>query len=81
MRELVINDIVINDDSACYVAAEVGHNHQGDLKTCMEMFHVANECGAKAVKLQKRNSLTLYTKTLYNQAYDNTNSYGKTYLV
>jgi N-acetylneuraminate synthase/sialic acid synthase len=51
----------------------------GKLDVCMEMFRVAKECGADAVKLQKRDNRSIYTKTLYNQLYDNPNSYGTTY--
>ena len=32
-RQLIIADRVIGDDSAPYVIAEIGHNHQGNLKT------------------------------------------------
>ena len=40
---------------------------------------IVQEGGAQAVKLQKRDNRALYTKALYNQPYDNRNSYGKTY--
>ena len=54
MRKLVIDNKNIQDDGDCYVIAEIGHNHQGSLATAKEMFKVAKECGADAVKLQKR---------------------------
>lgn len=79
MRELKIDGNIIRDDSNCYVIAEIGHNHQGNLETAKEMFCVAKECGADAVKLQKRDNRALYTKGLYNKPYDNENSYGATY--
>ena len=79
MRELEIDGVVINDNSHCYIIAEVGHNHQGKLETAKQMFRVARENGANAVKLQKRDNRSLYTKELYNKAYDHDNSYGKTY--
>jgi N-acetylneuraminate synthase/sialic acid synthase len=79
MRKLVIDQKTIDDASDCYVIAEIGHNHQGKLKTCMEMFKVAKECGADAVKLQKRDNKSLYTKAGYEKPYDNENSYGATY--
>lgn len=78
-RTLTIGEHEISDDGKCYVVAEVGHNHQGNLKTCMDLFRVAKECGVNAVKLQKRNNLTLYTKALYNKPYENENSFGATY--
>jgi N-acetylneuraminate synthase/sialic acid synthase len=79
MRELVIDRVVINDESHCYVIAEIGHNHQGNLDRCKEMFRLARECGAHAVKLQKRDNRSLYTREMYDKPYDNENSFGLTY--
>jgi N-acetylneuraminate synthase/sialic acid synthase len=79
MRKLTIDGKVIQDDSNCYVIAEIGHNHQGKLETAKEMFKVAKECGADAVKLQKRDNRSLFTKAGYTRPYDNPNSYGETY--
>jgi len=76
---MIIDGCAIKDDSDCYVVAEIGHNHQGNLETAKEMFRVAKECGANAVKLQKRDNRALYTKELYDRPYENRNSYGKTY--
>lgn len=78
-RQLSIEGKVINDESDSYVIAEIGHNHMGKLDVCKEMFKVAKECGADAVKLQKRNNRALFSKALYDQIYDNPNSYGHTY--
>lgn len=78
-RHLVIGNHLINDDSDCYVIAEIGHNHQGCLDTCMKMFLAAKNAGVNAVKLQKRDNKTLFTKEAYNKPYDNPNSYGGTY--
>jgi N-acetylneuraminate synthase/sialic acid synthase len=79
MRELAIEGTLIQEDGDCYIVAEIGHNHQGKLDTAKEMFRVAKECGADAVKLQKRDNRTLYTKGLYDRLYDNENSFGRTY--
>jgi len=79
MRKLTIDGKVIQDDGDCYVIAEIGHNHQGKLETAKEMFKVAKESGADAVKLQKRNNRELFTKGGYEKPYDNPNSYGETY--
>jgi N-acetylneuraminate synthase/sialic acid synthase len=79
MRKLTIEGKVIEDDSKCYVIAEIGHNHQGKLETAKEMFKIAKESGADAVKLQKRNNRELFTKAGYDKPYDNPNSYGATY--
>ncbi len=79
MRELRIDGCPISDNSDCYVIAEIGHNHQGSVDTCKEMFKVAKECGANSVKLQKRDNKTLYTREAYNKNYDSENAYGPTY--
>jgi N-acetylneuraminate synthase/sialic acid synthase len=63
----------------CYVIAEVGHNHQGNLDKARELFRQAKEAGANAVKLQKRNNKGLYTRAAFNRSYDNENSFGVTY--
>lgn len=78
-RKLVIDGTEISDDSDSYVIAEIGHNHQGKMETARELFIAAKECGANAVKLQKRDNRALYTRDMYNKAYDNENSFGETY--
>jgi len=78
-RQLVIHNHIINDDSDCYVVAEIGHNHQGSLEKAKEMFRVAKECGVNAVKLQKRDNRSLFTRALYDMPYLHENSFGSTY--
>lgn len=74
-----IGSRTIGDDTKAYVIAEVGHNHQGNLQTCMNLFKAAKEAGVDAVKLQKRDNRTLYSKAMFDRPYDNENSYGATY--
>lgn len=78
-RYLKIGSRDISEETGCYVIAEVGHNHGGSLKTCMELFKAAKDCGVHAVKLQKRSNRTLFTKAMYDKPYENENSYGPTY--
>jgi sialic acid synthase len=79
MRRLEIEGVVIDDQSDCYVVAEIGHNHQGNLERCKELFRLARECGGQAVKLQKRDNRSLYTREMYDRSYENENSFGATY--
>jgi N-acetylneuraminate synthase/sialic acid synthase len=79
IRQLVIDSCTINDETDCYVIAEIGHNHQGSLEKAKAMFHAAKECGVNAVKLQKRNNRALYTRAMFDSPYDNENSFGDTY--
>jgi sialic acid synthase len=78
-QQLIIDGTTIRDGGDCYVIAEIGHNHQGDLEQCKKMFDVALECGANAVKLQKRDNRALFTKELYDSPYIHRNSYADTY--
>jgi len=78
-RQLIIEKFTITDDSDCYIIAEIGHNHQGSLGKAKELFKAAAECGVNAVKLQKRDNKSLFTREAYNKPYDNENSFGATY--
>jgi len=69
----------VAEKGSCYIIAEIGHNHQGDLETGMEMIKIAASSGVQAVKFQKRDNKSLYTKAFYDKPYDNENSYGATY--
>jgi len=78
-RAFEIDGRVIVDSSPCYVIAEIGHNHQGDLEQAKKMFSEAKECGADAVKLQKRDNRSLFTKEYFTRPYDNPHSFGTSY--
>jgi len=77
MRQLEIAGRVITD-ADCFVIAEIGANHCGDADLCERMIIKAAECGADAVKLQKRD-IDMFTKTALNKEYDTPDSYGRTY--
>jgi len=79
VRELVIDGTRISDEDDCYVVAEIGHNHQGSLEKAKDLIRAAKECGANAVKLQKRDNRRLYTREMYDAPYDHENSFGPTY--
>ena len=75
---MIIGRKKINDNDP-YVIAEIGHNHQGNLKLALKMIAAAAASGVNAVKLQKRNNKILYTKKFFNTIYNSENSYGRTY--
>jgi len=77
--KIKLDGVTIDGDSDCYVIAEIGSNHMGELETCKAIMRAAKESGANAVKLQKRDNRSLYTKTMYDSPYVNRNSYGATY--
>jgi N-acetylneuraminate synthase/sialic acid synthase len=77
--ELLIDEVRVSDETDCYVIAEIGHNHQGDLAKAKQMFKAAKDCGVDAVKLQKRDNRTLFTQEMFDSPYNGDNSYGPTY--
>jgi sialic acid synthase len=79
VRQLRIGDVVVDDDSDCFVIAEIGHNHQGSVETAKEMISAAAAAGATAAKLQKRDNRSLFTGDFYDQPYNSENSFGDTY--
>ncbi len=78
-RALTINQRRIDDSTECYVIAEIGHNHQGDLGKARDLIKTAADCGVDAVKFQKRDNRRLFTKAQYDKPYENENSFGATY--
>jgi sialic acid synthase len=78
-RHFRIDGVDVHDGSDCYVIAEIGHNHQGDVEKAKQLIRSAHEWGVNAVKLQKRSNRTLYTRAYYDMPYDNELSFGRTY--
>lgn len=79
MRSFEISRYVVTDDSAAYVIAEIGHNHGGSVEHAERLFQAAAAAGATAVKLQKRDNKSLFTRAMYEEPYTSVNSYGRTY--
>lgn len=79
LKKIKIGGRIISEDSGCFVIAEVGHNHQGDIETAKRLFETAKYCGVDAVKLQKRNNRSLYTKKYFDSSYNSENAFGSTY--
>ena len=45
-----------------FVIAEIGINHNGDIKIAKELIKLAKRCGCDAVKFQKRTIDIVYSK-------------------
>jgi N-acetylneuraminate synthase len=45
-----------------FIIAEIGINHNGDLSVCKDLINAAVDCGCNAVKFQKRDINSVYTK-------------------
>jgi len=78
-RSFQVQGFKINDSSKCFVIAEIGHNHQGNIDTAKNMIRAAVAAGASAVKLQKRSNRSLFTKDYFERPYNSENSFGDTY--
>src|SRR3954454_7484525 len=78
-RTLTIDGHEIGDHTPTYVIAEIGHNHQGDVDQAMHLIDEARRAGAHAVKTQKRDNRSLYTREMFDKPYENENSFGPTY--
>jgi len=79
MIQLQLGNKNIGDGYPAFIIAEIGINHQGDVSIAKNLIQKAKECGADAVKLQKRSISRILTKSGLEMAYDNRNSFGKTY--
>ena len=79
MAKINIDNQIIDENSDCYVIAEIGNNHQGSIETAKQLVEAAKAAGADAVKAQRRNNKNLYTKAFYDRPYDNPVSFGESY--
>lgn len=50
-----------------YIIAEIGANHNGDIKLAKKMIDKAKECGCDAVKFQSWSKNSLFTKSFYKE--------------
>jgi sialic acid synthase len=62
-----------------YFIAEVGQNHQGDVRLALEYVDRFQAAGASAVKFQKRNNRYLFSEAAYEAPYTSENAFGATY--
>ena len=54
MKTIRIGDRLVGDGQPCYVVAEAGVNHNGELELARKLVAVAVAAKADAVKFQKR---------------------------
>jgi N-acetylneuraminate synthase len=61
MKAVQLGKYKVGDGSPCYVIAEIGINHNGDLALAKKLISVAVASGCAAVKFQKRTVNVVYT--------------------
>ena len=49
VKEIKIGEIKIGEGNPCFIIAEAGVNHNGDLKKTLELVSIAHKAGADAV--------------------------------
>lgn len=61
MAEVKIGDTLVGDGHSCYIVAEIGINHNGDVELAKKLIDLADAAGCNAVKFQKRTIDVVYT--------------------
>ncbi len=61
MAEVRIGDHLVGGEHPCFVVAEIGINHNGDLEMAKRLISVAVAAGCQAVKFQKRTVDVVYS--------------------
>jgi len=61
MAEIKIGNTLVGDNHPCYIVAEVGINHNGDVELAKELIDAAIKAGCNAVKFQKRTVEVVYS--------------------
>ncbi|MGE4556335.1 MAG: N-acetylneuraminate synthase family protein [Desulfovibrionaceae bacterium] len=72
-------NVLVGPGEPCFMVAEIGNNHQGDVSLAREMVHAAAEAKAQAVKFQKRNTKALLTAKGRMAPYNGNAAFGPTY--
>jgi N-acetylneuraminate synthase len=61
MKEIQIGNTLVGEENPCYIVAEIGINHNGDIDIAKKLIDVATIAGCNAVKFQKRTIDIVYT--------------------
>jgi N-acetylneuraminate synthase len=61
MTEIKLGGTLVGDGHPCYVVAEIGINHNGDIAIAKKLIDVAAASGCQAVKFQKRTINVVYS--------------------
>jgi N-acetylneuraminate synthase/sialic acid synthase len=83
-REIIVTTIAIGerlvgDGQPCFIIAEAGVNHNGDVALARKLVSVAIEAKADAVKFQKRSVRDILIRSALEAPYRSENAFGETY--
>lgn len=70
---------MIGGNHPCFIIAEIGQNHQGDLEIAKKMIKMAKDCGADCAKFQKSELDHKFNSRALERPYTSKHSWGKTY--
>jgi len=69
----------IGPGQPCFIVAEIGNNHQGEMELARRMVREAAAAGAHAVKFQKRDMAAMFTEAGRQAPCSGPNCFGPTY--
>jgi N-acetylneuraminate synthase len=61
MTNVDLGNRLVGDGNPCMVIAEIGINHNGDLKLCKDLIEASTKAGCEVVKFQKRTVETVFS--------------------
>ena len=66
-KNIKIGSHLVGDNEPCFIIAEIGINHNGDINLAKKLMLLAKECGCDLVKFQKRNPDVCVPETKKNE--------------
>ena len=59
--KIQIGKFLVGNNEPCFIIAEIGINHNGDMSLAKKLILASKEAGCNAVKFQKRTVEVVYT--------------------
>ncbi|MEE9324791.1 MAG: N-acetylneuraminate synthase family protein, partial [Dehalococcoidia bacterium] len=78
-QTIQVGNRLVGEGQSCFIVAEAGVNHNGDVALARKLIDVAVEAGADAVKFQKRSIEEIFIQSYLENPYFSVNGLGATY--
>lgn len=78
-KTIYIGNRPVGDGHPCFIIAEAGVNHNGDVEIAKRLIIGAADCGADAVKFQKRTVEDILIRSALERPYDSPTALAATY--